>query len=203
LLICDIYITIKIIIFILLKIMDFYIDTTTDNLKIVKVDRTDKTDIDKPDAITKVDKTDTDKTDKTDKTTELTYSPNLPISEIQFLSLIGWLEKGIEDKYALCEYSNIKITDFLELSRFEWFQNLVKIKTNKLSNEVKTLIYESITKERDLSTAKWYAERKMKSEFWTRSEMTVDWKDLLPTSINIIINNHLPKDPELKYIETE
>ena len=119
------------------------------------------------------------------------YNPEYPLTEEQFTKLIQWLEKGIEDKYAICEYASIKITQYLELSLFDWFSDLVKTKVYKVPNKVKELISKAIVEEEDIFTARWYAERKMKNEFGTRTEITgMDWKDLLPTNINIIINNN-------------
>ena len=91
------------------------------------------------------------------------YTTNLPISQPEFTKLIEWIELWIEDKYELCEYSNIKITQYLDLSNIEWFEELLKKKITKSINTARGEVIKGLKDNPEFSLK--YLERKKKDEF--------------------------------------
>ena len=91
------------------------------------------------------------------------YTTNLPISQPEFTKLIEWIELWIEDKYELCEYANIKITQYLELSNFDWFEELTRKKITKSINTAREEVIKGLKDNPEFSLK--YLERKKKDEF--------------------------------------
>ena len=91
------------------------------------------------------------------------YTTNLPISQPEFTKLIEWIELWIEDKYELCEYANIKITQYLDLSNIEWFEELTRKKITKSINTAREEVIKGLKDNPEFSLK--YLERKKKDEF--------------------------------------
>jgi len=102
-------------------------------------------------------------------------------------ALVGAFQRDLNVEEACLEAGISKDTYYNWINASDELANRIAKAKQRLKTEVKRIIADKIIKNSDLDTAKWWAERKLKSEFSTRQEMTgKDGADLMPvTKINL------------------